>query len=370
MLSISKAVKELLIKDPFYGLFLLNIDKRFDDSIPTACVCRNGINVDLLINEKFWQSLSDKEALAVLEHEVNHLCHHHMTMQASFPNKKHFNVASDAEINNYIDNLPAGCIKAENYGLMPYLGTQYYYDHIPEEEDEKFGDGTIDVHNWDSFKDLSEAEKKLIENQIDHIAKETAEQVQKMCGNIPSGLTDYIKSLFVEREPVFNWKSYFRRVIGNSIKSFIKSTRYRPSFRFKGQPGKILKFKPKILVAVDTSGSISNNELQDFFTEIEYLYKSGVCVDVVEFDTKIQNKFEYTGKKTEIKVVGRGGTDVKPAFDYYKNNRTYSSLVVFTDGYLYIGHLPKCANVIWVITSDGSRQNYPGISIYIPKQNK
>ena len=46
-LTIEQAIKKLLIRDPFYGLFLLGIDKRFDNSIPTACVCRDGINVKL-----------------------------------------------------------------------------------------------------------------------------------------------------------------------------------------------------------------------------------------------------------------------------------------------------------------------------------
>jgi predicted metal-dependent peptidase len=202
------------------------------------------------------------------------------------------------------------------------------------------------------------------------MAKQSAEQVQKMCGTIPGQFKDYIDGLFKAREAVFNWKNYFRRVVGNSIKSFIKSTRYRPSFRFKGQPGNVLKFKPKVLVAVDTSGSVSNEELQEFFGEIQHLYKSGVSVDVVEFDTQIQNKFEYKGAKTEIPISGRGGTDCHSTVDYYIQHREYSTLVIFTDGYLTVNDLPLCQNLIWIITSDGYRQNYPGISIYIPKQNK
>ena len=43
-LTITQAVKKLLIQDPFYGLFLLSLDKRFDSSIPTACVGRNGMH--------------------------------------------------------------------------------------------------------------------------------------------------------------------------------------------------------------------------------------------------------------------------------------------------------------------------------------
>ena len=366
-LTIAQAVKRLLIKDPFYGLFLTQVDRRFDDSIETACVKRKGIGVELLINEKFWNSLSDKCEIALLCHEVSHILHNHLTTQADYPNKKHFNVAADVMINSFIEDLPPGGLTADKYNLPPMLGTKFYYENIPEEKDE---DPPFDIHDWKEFQDLSDTEKKLIQNQIDHMAKQSAEQVQKMAGTIPGQFKEYIDSLFKQRPAVFNWKNYFRRVVGNSIKSYIKSTRYRPSFRFKGQPGNVLKFKPKVLVAIDTSGSVSNEELQEFFGEVNHLYKSGVCVDIVEFDTQIQSKFEYKGAKTEIPISGRGGTDVTSTVEYYAQHREYSTLVIFTDGYLGINHLPHVPNLIWIITSDGSRQNYPGISIYIPKQIK
>ena len=69
-LTIPQAVRKLLIREPFYGLFLLSLNKYFDDRIPTACVKRNGINVELCINKKFWDSLSEDAELAILEHEV------------------------------------------------------------------------------------------------------------------------------------------------------------------------------------------------------------------------------------------------------------------------------------------------------------
>lgn len=367
-LTLPQAIRKLLIREPFYGLYLMSLNKYFDNSISTACVKLNGINTDLVINKEFWDSLSDEAELGLLQHELGHILFQHLTMWDDFPNKKHLNIAQDAEVNSYIDVLPPNPILAENYGLPSTMGTKFYYENIPEDKDDE--NDTLDSHDWQDFRNLSDSEKTLVQNQINHIAKQTAETVMKSNGHIPAGLQEYINGLFKQREAVFNWKGYFRRVVGNSIKSYIKSTRYRPSFRFKGQPGHVLKFKPKVLVAIDTSGSVSNNELQDFFTEVEYLYKSGVGVDVIEFDADIQKKFPYTGKKTEIEICGRGGTDVTTTYEYYINHKEYSTLVVFTDGYLGVDHLSRTRNVIWVITSDGYRQQYPGISIYIPKDKK
>ena len=52
-LTLSQATKKLLLKEPFYGLFLMSLNKRFDDSIPTAGVVKNGINIELIVNEEF-----------------------------------------------------------------------------------------------------------------------------------------------------------------------------------------------------------------------------------------------------------------------------------------------------------------------------
>lgn len=52
-LTIAQAVRKLLIREPFYGLFLMGLNKYFDNSIPTACVRRKGINIELVINKEY-----------------------------------------------------------------------------------------------------------------------------------------------------------------------------------------------------------------------------------------------------------------------------------------------------------------------------
>ena len=52
-MDISAACKRLLIKEPFYGIFLLGLNKYYGTLCPTACVVRNGINTELCINKEF-----------------------------------------------------------------------------------------------------------------------------------------------------------------------------------------------------------------------------------------------------------------------------------------------------------------------------
>lgn len=69
-MNIIKACKELMVVEPFYGFYLLNLNKEYSKDIPTLAVTPNGINIKLLINEEFWNSLTDDEQLAVLKHEL------------------------------------------------------------------------------------------------------------------------------------------------------------------------------------------------------------------------------------------------------------------------------------------------------------
>lgn len=69
--QLAKASKDLMLSEPFYGMFLIMLNKRWDDNIPTAGVCLNGINYQLLISEKYWSKLSESHHIGLLKHELN-----------------------------------------------------------------------------------------------------------------------------------------------------------------------------------------------------------------------------------------------------------------------------------------------------------
>ena len=250
-------------------------------------------------------------------------------------------------------------------------GTKFYYENLPDEPDQPQGNSGNDYdpndshESWKDFQDLSDTEKQLIENQIDYQAKNTAETCQKLIGSIPGELKEYLDSLFKIKPQIFNWKAYFRRVIGNLITSELYLTRMRPSRRFPDSRGVKFKRKPHVLVGVDTSGSVSNEELEEFFSEIYYLWKSGVKVTIAQMDTKIEHIEEYNGKFNK-EIYGRGGTEFTDLINYYnERKKDFSTLVIFTDGYVSL-NLPPFRNGVWVITKNGQHQDYPGTTIYIP----
>lgn len=376
-MDLIKACKQLVIKDPFYGLFLLSLNKFFTKDTDTACVARRGINYELWVNPDFWATLTDDEQLGLIKHELMHIAFKHLIMGESFSDAELFNIATDAEVNQYIDVIPEGGVDYrkldETTPPPPKAGSKYYYEFLLARQKKQqmppMPSPTNHDH-WKDFQGLSEAEKTLISNQTDHIVKQVAAQVMKSRGTVPAELQEYVDSLFKVNPPVFNWKAYFRRLIGFAIDVFIKKCHRKVSKRFDGAAGIKMKHKHDILVAIDTSGSVSTQELKDFISEIYHIYKAGAGVDVIECDAQIHRIYPFKGT-FDGKFTGRGSTDFKPVIDYYNQSRKqYSTLVFFTDGYAPTDTFKVMKQMIWVITSNGNRNNrYPGYALFIPPSN-
>ena len=376
MESVFRICKKLLIKQPFYGLFLLNINKRFSDKISTAAVGIEGINPILLINKEFWKGLSEEMQLNILIHEVSHLMFGHLTEAWTYlrrENAELLNYAADCECNSYIPGLQTDpyCYPAR-YGMENGKGTLFYYDKLRQMQNNQ-GNGpgqggggefgqTLDDHS--TWEEMTEAERQLVQQQIDRIAKQTAEQVQRNQGTIPGQFRDYIDELFKVKPRIFDWKSYFRRYLGSVLDVELRKSRKRENIRFPEASGTRHKKKSQIFVVVDTSGSISPNDLCDFFSEIHHIYKAGAVIDICEIDTQIQRIYRYNGK-WDMTASGRGGTILSDAITHVNDHRRdYTSCVIFTDGYCDVD-FKIYVDTMWIIASGGCEQKYPGHCCYI-----
>lgn len=380
--SLSKISKELMLKEPYYGFFLIMLNKVWRKDLPTAGVSKNGINFQLAINEEFWTGLSEMHQMGLLKHELLHIAFGHLTSFKSFKNHRLANIAMDMEINQYIDKdwLPTGGINIDDYedlDLERKAGCRYYYDKLNQFQEEKDKNGSCgnedmdklldqvangegpDHSTWGEFEDLSEAEQKLIEKQLQKVLADAKEQTIKKRGNVPGEIEGVI---VVEQivPPKFDWRGYIRRFTGISTKVFTKKIRRKENRRYEENPGLKIKMRQHMLLAIDTSGSVSNTELQEFMGEIHHIYKAGVDVTIMQCDTSIRSIEAYKGKN-EINVVGRGGTEFDPVLDYYNaNQKKYTSLVYFTDGECYTSVVPK-GNVLWVLSERSSmNDSLPG----------
>ena len=382
--DLSLISKELMFKEPYYGFYIMSLNKIWDArKVPTAGVCKNGINYQLAINPGFWESLSAPHKTGLLKHELLHIAFGHLTTFSFFSDKALANVAMDMEINQYIDKeyLPEGGIDIDDYedlNLDKKAGCRYYYDKLKTLKDKKQkngtcgnssmdkllndtenGEGPIDHSTWEDFENLSESEKKLIQKQANKILQQAKDQTLKARGTVPGEIEGLI--VLEEIMPAkFDWRNYIRRFSGVSTKVYTKKIRRKENKRFDENPGLKIKMKQHMLLAIDTSGSVSDDELKEFMNEIKHIHKAGVDITVIQCDTKINSIKPYNGKN-ELEINGRGGTEFDPVLEYFNQNlKKYTSLVYFTDGECYTSVKPK-GNVLWVLSEESHmNEELPG----------
>jgi predicted metal-dependent peptidase len=395
--SLAKTCKDLMLDEPFYGLFLIMLNKQWSKEIDTACVALTGINYKLCINEEFWTDLSLDQRKGLLKHELLHIAFFHLTDYAALSNKELANIAMDLEINQYIkeDMLPEGGMLLK---LFPELqldekaGTHYYYKKLQEAaqngccpnlnkmlaasgegkvkvEVHVKGDGTIEVRLPDHSKwgdaDVDEATKRLVENQTKHILNEIKDQIEKSRGTVPGEMASILDKINTVEEARFDWRGYLRRFAGGSVKVYTKKTRRKYNKRYEDNPGLKIKQRKHVLVAIDTSGSVSSKELLEFMQEINHIYKTGADVTVAQADTAIRNIAAYN-PNNDYKIYGRGGTSFDPVVEYYnENSRKYSCLIYLTDGEAPAPESVK-GRVLWALSSISTKTDHlPGLTIQL-----
>jgi len=325
-----------------------------------------------------------------------HIAFFHITDYDHLTDKEIANIAMDIEINQYIDKdlLPPGPQLPESYPelkLEPKKGTQYYYDKLMQGKKNRNcpnlnavldamaqgqikvrisakGGGQMEVQlpdhsTWEEFDNLDEATKKLIKTQTAHILAEVAEQVRKSRGTVPGEMAEILERITKLDPPKFNWKGYLRRFVGGSIKTFTKMSKSKPNFRFLDNPGLKHKERRKILVAIDTSGSVSTNELIEFLGEINHIARTGTEVIIAQCDTAISKIGKFNAKE-DFKIHGRGGTSFHPVTEYYDANfRKFNCLIYLTDGEAPAPE--KCRGpVLWVHSSKSNiNEDLQGLKI-------
>ncbi len=370
---VARTTKSLIFEEPFYGLFLIGINKQFSDKIPTAGVSKHGIGMQLTINPNFYTDLSEDHRFGLIKHELLHIAFGHLVMRDLYPDHKLFNIAADLEINQYISEhkLPEGGLLLSSFpelNLPNKAGTKVYYNLLEQAQQDGSSpslDNLMDKMNgeseychgtWDEFDDLSEADKKLVQKQVDHQLKEAVEQTVKKQGSIPGELSELIAKLMHVEPAKFDWKGYLRRFVGNSSIIYTKKLRRKYNKRYSENPGLKIKFKNHILVGVDTSGSVNTEELKEFFSELAHMHKTGHKISVAQCDTSLRSVIEFNPKK-DWEIHGRGGTSFQPVIDHFNENKSaYTALIYLTDGEAYSpDNCPK--NTLWVLSSISDMNN-------------
>ena len=230
-----------------------------------------------------------------------------------------------------------------------FMKSKTYFDNSDDEENKNDNK----LQNLEKLSELSSLweEDEKTQQQINNIIDDAEKSSQ--WGSIGSNIQELIKA---NRKVEMNYASILRHFNISIISSKRNLSRTKPNRRFGfDRLGSRYSLSSKLLIAVDISSSITQENLEYFFSVINQFFRYGVeQIDVILFDTKIHGEpIEMKKRFKQIYIEGRGGTDFQPVADFYCSHKEYDGLIYFTDGF---GPHPKFngrsdVKVLWIFTS-------------------
>ena len=186
-------------------------------------------------------------------------------------------------------------------------------------------DGILDDHSqWEDEE--NDATKEIARERLKEAVKKAMEEGAKNgFGSVSQGIRQECYERLLSNK--VDWRKLLASFIKRSQKAAKSSTVKRINRRYAYiHPGRKVNRQAQLVVAIDQSGSVSNDMLQAFFAELEKL-ASFAEFTVIPFDTKVADGKAFTWKKGQRRKWERvmcGGTDFEPVREWVDNPRVRS----------------------------------------------
>lgn len=361
-------------KDNFYGYFLFQMGReiRFDISSPTA-VNFKGAKYVIYFNPIIFLQLNIKQMESTIKHEIHHILSLHLIRAKELKGKFStlaINLAMDIVVNQYLNNLPPYAITLKGINLKyelnlePYNTFEYYAENIQnmlnvlEESDEgELDDSWEDNSGYNPEKthDIWDEYEELDEKMLKEFTEKLVSNAEK--GKLPIYLEGMISALKNSKGEL-PWNLYLKKLMG-TVESNKKKTITR---RNRRQPnrldlrGELRNHKAEIAVAIDISGSISDEEFKQAVKEVLAIVKNyNHEITIIECDNEVKRAYKVKSMRDiKERCSAGGGTKFTPAIEY-ANNKNINLLIYFTDGKgeEKLGVIPRGYRTLWVISGRG-----------------
>lgn len=370
---------------PFHARLLARFTLSPTTTTASIRVRVRGLGFDVGYDPAFVTKLSVENCEALLLHVLNHVIFGHLVMdEAQFPNAVALEVAQDITANEWVSgrHLPPGSITLAQFPTFPEeedTATRYHRlcelppdeldsmhpvdDHgEPEEEGGGEEEGAAeddDTEERERFESLLRADVRaaldgLDETQVARIPDVLRRAIRDLTNREPGSVSGDTRTELLGRGARLDWRKALRHYLASLNErepSYSRPSRRAPTL-VGIVPGSARRpSKHRIVVAIDTSSSMSDGQLNVIAAELRVLARRA-DVFVIECDTEIKAAYEFRGKLVE--VCGRGGTDLRPPFATAAKMRP-DLFVYFTDG---CGPAPARAprfKTIWCLTYGGQR---------------
>jgi predicted metal-dependent peptidase len=388
---VSNLITSLIVDYPVYGLLLKRCKIVYRDEDFVAAV--NSRNV--MVGRKFFE-YPIQEQKAILVHEAVHLLSRHPERTKALVKKygvtahKVANIIADGKINSALEidgiKIPQNGIRVPNVCEMFNLDEDYVVkesmeqividimkkipeieidiplpDIEPDEGEESQEEGESeeqrDTENGEEQQSdaecreeqqneeevLNEGDRRIAEAKDEEELAQAKTQIlleieasARKAGIGATGLSRIVQEI---AKPKVNWRRVLRVVMERGIGSDVRKTWSRSSKKHKDLPAKYTYGVKKVLALVDTSGSITQDDLRQILGELYAIAKMKAQVTVIPWDWEVYEEVVMKSPRDIEKVMkhlkGGGGTRITPAIERAKElSKNGEFVVIFSDFYL------------------------------------
>ncbi|MFA0758637.1 MAG: hypothetical protein NOOUEUKL_001303 [Candidatus Fervidibacter sp.] len=387
-----KALSALLMRLPFYGALALRLEHRVLTAAEAtaqhiATAATDGRRI--FYRAGFLQRLGDEALIFLVAHETLHAALSHPLRGEDKDDARAWNIAADDTVNRLLRpdfrSLPpfAVFVSPQRFGMSESewerLSTEAKYWLLakklpPSETNEATSSGRKEKAAGRSDKGMGQGEKGQGEwegagegtcqlppaadapspEQWRQWLKEAAEFAERVgsYGSVPGWVDEWVMAGEEAKVP---WQKVLHQFVQRQV---ISHWNYPPSRRYQQialLPRPQRERTGVLGIAIDTSGSISSGQLAQFWREVLAIRQTYprltlrlVTCDVEVTSDEVFPPFVALPEAREL--IGRGGTDFRPAFERFRQPPVPEAVVYLTDG---MGEYPTAAPpypVLWVLS--------------------
>lgn len=338
----------LLIEQPYFGSVSMLQKPKLNEDIQTFA----STPTDFEYNDDYLECLDDDELSFLLTNSAMH-------QTLGYTNRQEgrmqwlWVMAQDYAINSLLVNnglkLPDALLFDERFDT---LSAEAIYKILEDEiDDEKHTPKEVENIRYEKMPEVNEYDQDPVDTQD---LNQQLLNKAKLQGDLPLGIEILVPSI---KNATISWEDELYTVIENSIKFDYSLSPPNKRFQWQGVALPSLSgTRTKLVIAVDSSGSIDGQLLGSFLSEVESIMNTFVDfeIDLLIADAKVhEHHILYPGDQLEYNIKGGGGTNFATTFEYIENNIDNVTLMLyFTDG---LGTFPQDEppyDVIWIAPND------------------
>ena len=362
-----------LIRHPetclYGGVILMGETSIVDDEKQCPTAYTDGFNKRY--GRKFLETLSDPEIAGLALHETLHVMLKHIGRHRDLmkENARLANIAMDYVVNDIIMEIAkkfptllalpkGGCYDP----MFHNWSVRRVYEYLKKEMESGRGGGrpdtALDEHDMESLEEMTVDQIEEVGRKIDEAIHQGGMLAGRFGAKIPRVIEDMM-------QPDIDWREVLQdfwtaNVRGNDEFTWRRFNKNRLADDYY-LPSTVSETIGEVILAVDTSGSISNEDIAKVASRVAELCETlpPDRVRVLWWDTEVHGEqvFEgnYAGIASMLKPMGGGGTRASCVSEYIiKNNLSADCMIVFTDGHLESSvKWDTAIPTVWLITESG-----------------